>query len=264
MPVEDPVEIARDDRLLPDLAGKGLRDSSRLDDLLDLPHVAVRVGAGCLRRQQPCADELLRDRRRATLIRATRVVRDGRQDGRGIVPVVVPEAPVLRGRRGIEDEPGDLVEGDDPAVLLGEAPELDLAGPVVDDGRLRVAEREERRGIGQVLGQCRDDGRHGSRGHHQPGPGRDEHRDQQGSEDVARAHALTVAPAGDRQAVHAARGAGQRIRTRSERTGLPGVARQGGIELHRAHGATRSITEASPPGASACSRVTAARGVRAR
>ncbi len=68
---------------------------------------------------------------------------------------VLPEGAVLDGRGGVHEDGRDLVEGDDLAVELAEAGELDLLRPVVDDRLLRQLDALEQRWIRQVLGELR-------------------------------------------------------------------------------------------------------------
>jgi hypothetical protein len=84
------------------------------------------------------------------------VAGDRGDDRRRVEAAVVPERPVLGGRRRVEHELRDLVEGDDPALLALEATELDRPRPVVDDRRLGEGQRAERRRVRQVFGQGTD------------------------------------------------------------------------------------------------------------
>ena len=67
--VEDLVQVRGDDPLLAGLAGELAVEAQGLDDLLDLPHVAVGAGLDDVLRQQPRADELLGDGRGAAVAR---------------------------------------------------------------------------------------------------------------------------------------------------------------------------------------------------
>ena len=109
-----------------------LGQPDRLDDLLELalgrPVRVLDEG----RVEQPLADELLGDGRRATTVAAERSERR-RDDGDRVEARVVPERLVLdRGGR-VEQDLRDLIELDDLALGVAEARQLDLAGPVVDD-----------------------------------------------------------------------------------------------------------------------------------
>ncbi len=116
--------------LLAVLAREGLGQADRLDDLARLALVGGALER--LGRQEPCADELLGDRRRATRPAGDRV-EAGRHDAGRVEARVDPEVLVLDGGRGVDDLAGQLVEGDELALEVAEPGELDLAGPVVDD-----------------------------------------------------------------------------------------------------------------------------------
>jgi hypothetical protein len=150
--VEDLVQVGREDALLARFAGERVRDAGRLDELLGLAQVSVGARCDVFVGQQPCPHELLGDRRRAPLARAARVLGDGGDDRARVEATVVPEASVLGRRRGVDDELGHVCVGDDPALLPLEAGELDLAGPVVDDGGLVERQLFEDCGIGKVAG----------------------------------------------------------------------------------------------------------------
>src|SRR5829696_3994007 len=76
----------------------------------------------------------------------------GGHEAREVEARVRPEVLVLDGGRRIEDLCWDLVEGDDLALELAEARQLDLAGPVGDERLLverQIAQRVAR--VGQAL-----------------------------------------------------------------------------------------------------------------
>ena len=75
--------------------------------------------------EQPLADELLGDRRRAAAV-AAEAVDSGRDDRERVEAGVVPERLVLDGGLGVDDDRRDVVERDDLALLAAEAGELDL------------------------------------------------------------------------------------------------------------------------------------------
>ena len=172
--VEDLVQVGRDDLLLAGLAGEAVRHPRGLDQLLGLADVAVGAGRGRVRRQEPRPDELLGDRRGAPVTAAARVLGDRGEDRRRVEARVLPERAVLgRGRR-VEDEPGNLVEGDDPPAFLLERAQDDGAGPIVDDGRLVEGQRVERRRVRQV---AREDADGGGRGEPDAAPDDDDRHD---------------------------------------------------------------------------------------
>ena len=84
------------------------------------------------RREEPGPDELLGDRRGAARTARDRV-EAGRHDADRVEPGVDPEVLVLDRGRGVDDLARQLVEGDELALQVTEAGQLDLAGPVVDD-----------------------------------------------------------------------------------------------------------------------------------
>ena len=101
VPVVVLVEVGGDDRLLALLAGEGVGQADRLDDLLELAFGgSVRV-LDELRVEQACADELLGDRRSTTAVPADRA-EPGRDDRDRIEAGVLPERLVLDGGRRIE------------------------------------------------------------------------------------------------------------------------------------------------------------------
>ncbi len=146
--VIDLVEIRGQDALLALVAGKGLGEVLRLEDLLDLAHELVTVEHVLW--QQPRTNELLGDRGRAAVADPRQVLDDGQRDGVGVVALVVPERAVLDGDRRIEQHLGDRVELDDASPLHLEAGKLDGAGAVIDNGRLRVVQLLEARNVGQL------------------------------------------------------------------------------------------------------------------
>src|SRR5688572_4133038 len=99
MPVEDLVEVGRHDLFLAGLTGELRGQSRRLDDLLRLANVAVGSGRRRAVREEPGADELLRDRGSAAFALAVGMLSCGRQDGRRVVTAVIPERSVF-GRGG--------------------------------------------------------------------------------------------------------------------------------------------------------------------
>ena len=107
---------------------------TRIDWMISLSlRSAVRCGswtsAGSSRRARTSCWVIVDAPRRVTAQRAQR----RRHDGDRVEAGVLPEGLVLdRGRR-VEEDLRDLVEGDDLALGVAEAGELDLAGPVVDD-----------------------------------------------------------------------------------------------------------------------------------
>ena len=79
-----------------------------------------------LRVEQARADQLLGDRRGAAAFAAKRT-EPGRHDRHRIEAGVLPEGLVLDRRRRVEEDLGDLVEGDDLPLGVAEAGQLDLA-----------------------------------------------------------------------------------------------------------------------------------------
>ena len=157
--VEVLVEVRGDDLFLALLAGEGLGQPDRLDDLADLAFVGGALERA--RREQPRANELLGDGRCATGPPADRVDA-GRDDGERIESGVAPEVLVLdRGGR-IEHFAGDVLELHQLALEIAEAGQLDLAGPVVDDRLLLELDVVEGRGgqreSGRIVVVRADDG----------------------------------------------------------------------------------------------------------
>ena len=148
--VEVLVEVGGDDLLLAFLARIGLGQPDRLDDLARLALIGrARERLG---REQPRADELLGDRGGAAGP-AGQGIEARRDDADRVEPGVDPEVLVLDGRRGVDDLARQLVEGDQLALEVAEAGELDLAGPVVDDRLLLERDvRERGRRVGETRG----------------------------------------------------------------------------------------------------------------
>ena len=103
------------------------------------------------------------------IVEAPRLFAADRVEARGddadrIEPGVLPEGLVLDGRRGVEDDRRDLVEGDDLALVVAEAGQLDLAGAVVDDRLLGQDVLGQLRGRSEVRGErvVDPDGGHGA------------------------------------------------------------------------------------------------------
>ncbi len=146
--VEVLVEVGLQDQPLPVLAGVGLGQADRLDDLADLA-----VIDGALERprgEQLRAHELLRDRRRTTGLAAERV-EAGRDDGADVEARVRPEVLVLDGRRRVDHLGRDLVEVQELAAQDAEACELDRTRAVIDDrGLLELEALEGGRRVGQI------------------------------------------------------------------------------------------------------------------
>ena len=175
--VEVLVEVGRDDLLLAFLAGVGLGEADRLDDLARLALVGRALEGR--RRQEPGANELLGDGRGAAGL-AGDGVEAGRDDARRVEARVDPEVLVLdRGRR-VDDLAGQLVVGHELALEVAEAGQLDLAGPVVDDRLLLEGD------VGQGLDRIREAGGvvvvgpHGDDG---AGPGQEATREDEHHED---------------------------------------------------------------------------------
>jgi len=156
MAVEDLVEIGSDDLLLACLARIRSGQTRRLDQLLRLAQVAIGPGRDHVLRQKPSSNQLLGDRRGATIGAIRGVAGGSRHDRRGIEAAVLPEGPILGRRRRIQDESRHFAEYDDAPLLALEPAELNRAGPVVDDGRLGERQRSETRRIGKVLRQGAD------------------------------------------------------------------------------------------------------------
>ena len=146
--VEDLVQVGGDDAFLATLPRERRRHPLRLEQLLGLANVAVGARLEVFLRQQARSDELHRDGRCSALSLAAGVLQDGRDDGGRIEALVLPEGAVLDDGRCVEDELRDVPERDDPAALLLEARQLDLARAVVDDGGLRELELLELGRIG--------------------------------------------------------------------------------------------------------------------
>src|SRR5439155_750638 len=147
--VEVLVEVGGDDVLFALLAGVGLGQAERLDDLPDLPLLAAAAERGL--REQSGADELLGDRRAAARMALERV--EGRRHEAAEVEAGVrPEVLVLDRRRRVEQLGRDLLEGDELALELAEPGQLDLAAAIGDPSLLVELEVGERvLGVGQAL-----------------------------------------------------------------------------------------------------------------
>ena len=159
MAVIDLVEVCGQDALLAVVAGEGPSQVARLQDLLDLAHQLVTVEH--VLGQQPGAHELLGDRRRATVARAADALQDGRSDRIRVEALVLPERPILNRDRRVEQDLGDLVEGDHAPALDLEAGQLDRPCPVIDDrrlGKVELLEAGHRGQLGLHLGQERQPG----------------------------------------------------------------------------------------------------------
>ena len=196
MPVEDLVEIGGDDLVLAGLAREGVRQAHRLDELLGLAHVLVRARLCHLRGQEPRSNELLGDRRSATLARPAGAFRGGRRDRRRVKSAVRPERPVLGGGRRIEHELRDVTEADDAPILEPELSELDRAGPVVDDRRLGERQALEPGRIGEPDRQDAD-GRVEGQHPHEPGDRDRRHEADQERDDDASPSTARLRPRGD-------------------------------------------------------------------
>src|SRR5439155_26735941 len=147
--VEVLVEVGGDDVLFALLAGVGLGQPERLDDLPDLPLLAAAAERRL--REQSGADELLGDRRAAARMALERV--EGRRHEAAEVEAGVrPEVLVLDRRRRVEQLGRDLLEGDELALELAEPGQLDLAAAIGDPSLLVELEVGERvLGVGQAL-----------------------------------------------------------------------------------------------------------------
>jgi hypothetical protein len=171
--VIDLVEIRGQDALLALVAGEGCGEILRLQDLLDLAHELIAFEH--ISRQQPRTNELLGDRRRATVADAGQVLDDGQRNCVGVVALVIPERAVLDGDRRVEQHLGNRVELNDAPPLHLETGKLDGAGAVVDDGRLSVVELLEARHVGQLALHPVEE----REGGEAPGNGHDDAREQQ-------------------------------------------------------------------------------------
>ena len=170
------VQVGRDDLLLALLAGEGLGQADRLDDLADLALIGGREGG---LGQEPVAHQLLGDRGSPAGPAGERV-EPRRDDAEGIEAGVLPEGLVLDGRGRVNHHRRDLVEGHDVPPLAGEGREGHLPGAVVD-ARLFVEldVAEDLRRIGEALAVVRE-GRDGAR---EPGGAHDEERGEEKERD---------------------------------------------------------------------------------
>ena len=111
--VEVVVEVRLHDQLLAFPAGIGLGQPDRLDDLAELPLVAVDALVHELFGQEPASNQLLGDRGAAAVVALQRV--DGRGDEASRIEAgVLPERLVLDRRRGVDEDGRDLVEASPP------------------------------------------------------------------------------------------------------------------------------------------------------